>query len=183
MRDTEEPTEMRADCRVLAWMLVFAGLSATAKGPAQAEDDPVVFREEGQASYYGDEFDGEKTASGEPFDPDKLTAAHPELPLGSEVTVTNPDTGQSVEVEVNDRGPFVGSRDIDLSEAAAKELGITEEGVAEVEIEATKSQVEEAIDTPKEQPKVEEALGDAREEAAQDGTPQPKPLPELSPAD
>lgn len=174
---------MLACRRTLAWMLVFGGLNAVAEVTAQAADDPVVFREEGEASYYGDELEGEKTASGEPFDPDKLTAAHPELPLGSEVTVTNPDTGQSVEVEVNDRGPFVGDRDIDLSEAAAKELGITEEGVAEVEIEATKSQVEEAIDTPKEQPKVEEALGDARAAAAQDGTPQPKPLPELSPAE
>jgi len=148
------------------------------------DKDPVVYREEGEASYYADKFEGKKTASGERFDQDKLTAAHPELPLGSEVTVTNPDTGKSVEVEVNDRGPYVGDRDIDLSKAAAKELGITKEGVAEVEIEATKSQVEEAIDSPKEEPKVEKDLADARKEAAQDGTPQPRPLPELeAPAD
>ena len=73
---------------------------------------------------------GKKTASGERFDQDELTAAHPELPLGSEVTVTNPDTGKEVEVEVNDRGPYAKGRDIDLSKAAAEELGITEEGVA-----------------------------------------------------
>ena len=160
---------------VLLSALVFAP-------PARAADkDPVVYREEGQASYYADKFDGKTTASGERFDQDKLTAAHPELPLGSEVTVKNPDTGKEVTVEVNDRGPYVGDRDIDLSKAAAKKLGITKEGVAEVEIEATKSQVEEAIDSPKEQPKVEKDLADARKEAAQDGTPQPKPVPELEP--
>lgn len=147
--------------------------------PALAEDDPVVYREEGKASYYGEEFEGKPTASGEPFDPGELTAAHPELPLGSEVTVKNPETGKEVEVEVNDRGPHVDGRDIDLSKAAAEELGIAEEGVAPVEIEATKSQVEEAIDSPKEKPRVEEALEEAREEAAAEGTPQPKPLPEL----
>jgi len=159
-------------------ILVLAGVASA------GDKDPVVYREEGEASYYADKFEGKKTASGERFDQDKLTAAHPELPLGSEVTVTNPDTGKSVEVEVNDRGPYVGDRDIDLSKAAAKELGITKEGVAEVEIEATKSQVEEAIDSPKEEPKVEKDLADARKEAAQDGTPQPRPLPELeAPAD
>lgn len=138
------------------------------------DDDPVVFREEGEASFYGDQFHGKATASGETFDQDKLTAAHPELPLGSEVTVTNPESGKSVEVEVNDRGPYAGDRAIDLSKAAAEELGIVEEGVAEVEIEATKTQVEEAIAAPEEQPKVEEALEAAREEAAASGTPQPE---------
>ena len=154
---------------------------STAPVRAQSPGDPPVFREKGEASHYGDEFEGKPTASGEPFDQDKLTAAHPELPLGSEVTVTNPETGKSVEVEVNDRGPFVEGRDIDLSKAAAEKLGIVEEGVAPVEIEATKSQVEEAIDAPKEEPKVEQQLEAAREEAAKEGTPQPKVVPDLGP--
>ncbi len=160
--------------------LGLAGLAASADR-LRAEDDPVVFREEGKASYYGKDFQGKKTASGERFDQDELTAAHPELPLGSEVTVTNPKTGKEVEVEVNDRGPYAKGRDIDLSTAAAKELGIIKDGVAAVEIEATKSQVEAAIDSPKEEPKVERALREARQEAAEDGTPQPRPVPELSP--
>lgn len=165
-----------------AKLLASAALGCSLLAPAaRAEEDPVVFREEGKASYYGEGFHGKKTASGERFNQDELTAAHPELPLGSEVTVKNPESGKAVEVEVNDRGPYAKGRDIDLSKAAAEELGIVEEGVAEVEIEATKSQVEEAIDSPKEERKVEKDLADARKEAAQEGTPQPKPVPELEP--
>jgi rare lipoprotein A len=164
-------------------LAVAAGIAWLAAGPGAAQEakDPVVFREEGEASYYGGQFQGRKTASGERFDQRDLTAAHPELPLGSEVTVKDPETGREVEVEINDRGPYAKGRDIDLSEAAAKRLGITEEGVAEVEIEATKSQVEEAIDHPKETEKVEKDLREARKEATEEGTPQPRPLPELEP--
>jgi peptidoglycan lytic transglycosylase len=155
----------------VAWLAV--------PGPAPAEDqNPVVFREEGEASYYGEQFQGKPTASGEPFDQDDMTAAHPELPLGSEVTVTDPSTGK--QVEVNDRGPFVDGRSIDLSKGAAEELGITEEGVAKVEIEATKEQVEEAIDRPKEAGEVTEQLDEAREAAAAGGTAQPATVPELA---
>jgi rare lipoprotein A len=159
--------------------ILIAGPCLLLAGTTGAQDDPVVYREEGKASYYGDKFDGKPTASGERFDQGKLTAAHPELPLGSEVTVKNPETGKEVDVEVNDRGPYAKGRDIDLSKAAAKELGITQDGVAPVEIEATKSQVEQAIESPKEEPKVEKALKDARKEAAAEGTPQPRAVPEL----
>src|SRR5689334_19440398 len=79
-----------------------------------------VFRQEGQASYYGEEFKGKRTASGERFHPGKPVAAHPTLPLGSEVTVKSPATGKQITVEVIDRGPYVGDRDIDLSKGAAK---------------------------------------------------------------
>lgn len=148
--------------------------------PVLAEDDgKVVYREEGEASYYSDKFQGRKTASGERLDQNDLTAAHPELPLGSEATVIDPDTGKKVEVEIIDRGPHVEGRDIDLTKAAAKKLGITKEGVAEVRIEATKEQIEEAIDSPKEAKKVEAQLKEARKEAAKEGTPQPRPLPDL----
>jgi rare lipoprotein A len=146
----------------------------------EAQDQPV-FRQEGQASYYGEEAQGKKTASGERFDRREPVAAHPTLPLGSEVTVKSPETGKEVTVKVLDRGPNVPDRDIDLSKAAAKRLGITKEGVAPVEIEATKGQVEEAIERPQQAPKVEKKLEEARQGAAQEGTPQPKPLPELDP--
>ena len=88
------------------------------------DDAQPVFREEGEASVYSDEFQGKKTASGERFDQKKPVAAHPDLPLGSEATVTNPDTGKKVEVEIIDRGPYAKGRDLDLSEGAAQRLGI-----------------------------------------------------------
>lgn len=86
----------------------------------------------GAASYYGNELAGNPTASGERFDPNKLTAAHRTLPLGSRVRVTNPANGESVVVRINDRGPFHGNRVIDLSLAAAREIGLLRSGVAQV---------------------------------------------------
>jgi rare lipoprotein A (peptidoglycan hydrolase) len=92
---------------------------------------------EWEASYYGTGFHGKKTAGGEKFDQGDLTAAHPTLPLGSEAKVTNLETGESVEVQINDRGPYAKGRDIDLSKAAAKEIGIDKKnGEAPVKIEA-----------------------------------------------
>ena len=81
------------------------------------------------------------TASGERFDQNDLTAAHRNLPLGSEVRVTNLENGRSLTVEINDRGPYVKNRVLDLSKAAARRLGILENGVAKVRIEATQSQL------------------------------------------
>lgn len=89
----------------------------------------------GVASYYADWFDGRKTANGEIFDNDALTAAHRTLPMGTWVRVTDRETGRSVTVRVNDRGPYVAGRTIDLSKRAGEELGITEEGVARVTVE------------------------------------------------
>jgi rare lipoprotein A (peptidoglycan hydrolase) len=96
---------------------------------------PVV-EQVGEASFYGPGFHGKKTATGEKFDQSDLTAAHPTLPLGTNATVTNLETGDSVEVKINDRGPYAKGRDIDLSKGAAKELGMTKDGVAPVKIEA-----------------------------------------------
>ncbi|PAP74958.1 hypothetical protein BSZ37_00080 [Rubrivirga marina] len=89
----------------------------------------------GRASYYGRELAGNPTASGEPFDPTALTAAHRTLPLGTRVRVTHARTGESVVVRVNDRGPFHGDRVIDVSRAAADSIGLTRSGTAEVELE------------------------------------------------
>jgi hypothetical protein len=104
-----------------------------AASPAPAvRGEPVAG---GGASYYGDELAGNPTASGERFDPEKLTAAHRTLPLGSRVRVTNTRNGESVVVRVNDRGPFHGNRVIDLSKAAAREIGMLGRGTAPVRIE------------------------------------------------
>ena len=89
----------------------------------------------GQASYYSDELAGNPTASGEPFNPDALTAAHRTLPLGSRLRVTNPKNGESVIVRVNDRGPFEGRRVVDLSERAAREIGLFRAGTGRVVME------------------------------------------------
>ncbi|VWX51889.1 septal ring lytic transglycosylase RlpA family protein [Novosphingobium sp. 9U] len=88
----------------------------------------------GMASYYGRELAGNRTASGERFNPSALTAAHRTLPLGSMVRVTNPRTGDSVIVRINDRGPFHSNRLIDLSEAAARQIGIRAAGSGVVEL-------------------------------------------------
>jgi len=93
----------------------------------------------GLASFYADEFNGKPTASGEPYDPEAFTAAHRTLRFGIRLEVINPANGKSVTVRVNDRGPFVEGRLIDLSKAAATALGITETGVAPVEIRALRA--------------------------------------------
>ena len=105
------------------------------KVKTDAKGEPVV-EQVGEASWYGKDFQGKKTASGETFDQHDLTAAHPTLPMGTEATVTNLETGKSVEVTINDRGPNSKGRDIDLSKEAAKEIGIKKDGVAPVKIEA-----------------------------------------------
>jgi len=86
----------------------------------------------GMASYYGNELAGNRTANGERFDPSQLTAAHRTLPFGSMVRVTNMSTGDSVVVRINDRGPFAHGRVIDISHAAAREIGMHRSGTARV---------------------------------------------------
>ena len=93
------------------------------------------FSQTGTASWYGRQFHGRKTASGETFDMNALTAAHRSLPLNCFIRVTNRNNGKSVVVKVNDRGPFHGNRVLDLSYGAAKQLGITSAGTANVSIE------------------------------------------------
>jgi rare lipoprotein A len=95
----------------------------------------VPFRQKGAASWYGRQFHGNRTASGEIYDMFAMTAAHPTLPIPSYVRVTNPRNGRSVIVRVNDRGPFKDGRIIDLSYGAATRLGMAAAGTGEVEIE------------------------------------------------
>ena len=87
------------------------------------------------ASWYGTKYHGRQTASGEVYDMNDLTAAHRTLPFGTRLRVTHVGNARSVVVEVNDRGPFIAGRDLDLSFGAAKKLGMVEEGVARVKIE------------------------------------------------
>lgn len=96
-----------------------------------------VIEQVGEASFYSKRFQGRKTASGKRFHQRKRTAAHRTLPLGTEATVTNLQTGQSTEVQITDRGPYAKGRDLDLSKQAAQDIGLTKKkGEAPVEIEA-----------------------------------------------
>jgi rare lipoprotein A len=106
---------------------------ATTTPPSQAPQNL-----HGMASWYGQEFAGRTTANGEIFDPALLTAAHRTLPFGTVVDVKNVRTGQVVRVRINDRGPFVGNRMIDLSYAAAQQIGLVEPGIGEVDVAIVK---------------------------------------------
>lgn len=102
-----------------------------AAGPQAGASEPIA---DGMASYYGDAFRGRLTANGERFDPDALTAAHRTLPFGTCLRVENPANGRSVQVRVNDRGPYAQGRILDLSEAAARSLDLVRQGVARVRL-------------------------------------------------
>jgi rare lipoprotein A len=104
-------------------------------GPAGVATAQVRAVETGLASWYGEPFHGRPTASGEIYDQDEMTAAHPSWPLRSLARVTRLETGKSILVRINDRGPFVDDRIVDLSHAAAAELGFVEAGLAEVRLE------------------------------------------------
>lgn len=103
--------------------------------PSPSKVDKPQKIEIGHASWYGPKFHGKKTASGVIYDQTEFTAAHRNLPLGSKVRVTNLENERSVDVEVNDRGPFISGRIIDLSRAAAKALEMLEDGITRVRIE------------------------------------------------
>jgi rare lipoprotein A len=128
-------------------LAALAGCAPRATRPTEPEEKPgreVVrpekppparaWLEEGLASYYGPGLAGRPTASGEKFNPQKLTAAHKKLPFGTCLRVVNVENGRSVEVRVNDRGPFVKGRVVDVSTAAAKQLGMMDKGLARVRL-------------------------------------------------
>lgn len=122
-------------------LLAAPGLAAQDKTtPHATRVRPVMLTTSMIASWYGEEFQGKTTASGELFDMNKLTAAHRSLPLGSLVRLTSKSTGKSVVVRINDRGPWAKGRDLDLSEAAAIALGIHNFGLAVVEVTLTRSE-------------------------------------------
>ncbi|GIV53502.1 MAG: hypothetical protein KatS3mg039_0020 [Candidatus Kapaibacterium sp.] len=134
---------MQYSSLLLSGLLVLAGCvpavrfrAATTPPPAASSSLALSTGQtmRGVASYYHDAFDGQLTASGEPFNQNRLTAAHPSLPFGTIVKVTNLQNQRSVVVRINDRGPFVSGRILDLSRAAAEQLGMIGTGLAQVEI-------------------------------------------------
>jgi rare lipoprotein A len=133
---------VRAEVRTPVALLAAAAVASITFGCGSAEGAKrkaaVGSVEVGKASYYGKGFAGRKTASGERFDPNLMTAAHPKLPLGTRVRVTRTSTGASVVVRVNDRCGCTHGRKIDLSEGAARKLDMIKEGVARVRIEVIK---------------------------------------------
>jgi rare lipoprotein A len=160
-----------ADFRAVAWIVVAAFVTGCAQAPVTevpAPSAPAIlpsstpppaaapppatappaaqretpFTERGRISHYGAAFSGKTTANGERFDPEALTMAHRTLPFGTLVRITNLENKNSVEVKVNDRGPYVAGRVADVSLAAARKLGMVNDGV----VEATLQVIEPAAD-------------------------------------
>lgn len=125
---------MRTSFASMALALLLAvgipGCAELRQLPVEREARSVV----GIASFYGDEFRGRVTASGERYDPTKLTAAHRSYPFGTRLHVTNLSNGKSVIVRINDRGPYVAGRTIDVSARAARELDMLVQGTTQVSI-------------------------------------------------
>lgn len=132
---TQRAPENRADADAAATP---SESTATGTPPAdEGRNTQVVYKQIGEASWYGPGFQGQRTASGERFNQNQLTAAHPTLPLGTRAEVTNLENGKKVTVKINDRGPFVGHRAIDLSRAAARQLDMQHDGKTTVKIAVT----------------------------------------------
>lgn len=122
----------------LGLILLSMGLPAS---QASGNRPPECASIEAKASFYAGNFIGRKTANGEIFTSREMTAAHKTLPFGTRLKVTNPENGASVEVVVNDRGPYIKGRTLDLSLAAAEALGMVEKGVARVRIEGCQARM------------------------------------------
>jgi peptidoglycan lytic transglycosylase len=117
---------------VIAGSMVVSGCAGLTKGQADLD---IGMKERGIASWYGDDFHGWVTASGEMYDMHTLTAAHRTLPLGTIVRVTNVVNGRNVVIRINDRGPYVNGRILDLSYAAAKRLDMLHDGISAIQLE------------------------------------------------
>ena len=133
-------------------------LAIASCAPYHARRRPIHYEVTGKASWYGPGFAGRKTANGERFNPNAMTAAHKTLPMNTTVRVTNVKNGKTVVVRINDRGPFIRGRIIDLSKAAAKKIDMLGHGTATVELVAltTPGSIPELaqLDEPKEKPKI-----------------------------
>ena len=130
-------------------IVAFGVAMLVAVSPPSEADQPTVLlnelpiavhsnKQKGLASWYGDAFQGSATASGEIFDMNRLTAAHPTLPLGTQIRVTNLRNHRSLILRINDRGPYVRGRLLDVSKAAARRLGFLDRGKARVKLEVVK---------------------------------------------
>lgn len=119
------------------YLLIFIAFVITGCGTISPKSDTnwVGYKENGKASYYANSHQSKKTASGELYKQELKTGAHKVLPFGSQVKVTNVDNGKTVTVKINDRGPYVKGRIIDLSKSAFSEISSTSNGVIDVQIE------------------------------------------------
>ncbi|MDR2613056.1 MAG: septal ring lytic transglycosylase RlpA family protein [Deltaproteobacteria bacterium] len=148
-RGAFQPSGLRFVAILLATLFLAAQLAGCAAAPKRSGKSYVIngkryyilatsegYKEKGLASWYGEPFHGRKTASGEVYDMNEITAAHKTLPLHTWVEVVNTETRQSLLLRINDRGPFVDGRVIDLSKAAAKRLGVYRPGTAKVVVVA-----------------------------------------------
>jgi rare lipoprotein A len=134
--------------RIVIIIAIGLGIAALSAAQTQQSAESNPFRQEGIASWYGPEFDGRPTASGEIFNSTLFTAAHPSLPFGTKLRITNKHNNKQVLVRVNDRGPFVSARIIDLSKAAAEQLDMIITGTAPVIVEGTDNPVIAAESAP-----------------------------------
>ncbi|MBP7273735.1 MAG: septal ring lytic transglycosylase RlpA family protein [Saprospiraceae bacterium] len=140
-------------------------------------------QETGSIAYYSDEFNGRKTASGELYDKSKNTAAHKNLPFGSYVKVTRLDNGKSTVVRINDRGPYIKGRIMDVSKAAAQDLGFVSEGDVRVTIEPVNGEVESTSATTitQQQDAVKQEPEKVKESSVQEKVTAPEPKPVVAP--
>ena len=120
-------------CRLGSWVLAGMALLSACGGSKNA------FTQSGQGSYYAEKFNGRKTASGDTYRSGKMTAAHNTLPFGTRIKVTNVKNGKSVKVTVNDRGPHVKGRIVDVSGKAANKLDLVQAGVVPVQLKVIKA--------------------------------------------
>ena len=120
------------------FLLIFSIVLECSSAPAKKDSNWIGYTESGKASYYALKFQSKKTASGELYDKAKKTAAHMKLPFGTKVKVTNTNNSKSVIVKINDRGPFVKNRIIDLSRSAFIRIANLDAGVIDVTIEVIK---------------------------------------------
>ena len=120
------------------YVLIFSIVLECSSAPAKRDSNWIGYTESGKASYYAMKFQSKKTASGELYDKAKKTAAHMKLPFGTKVKVTNTKNSKSVIVKINDRGPFVKGRIVDLSGSAFSSIANFDAGVIEVKIEVIK---------------------------------------------
>ncbi len=125
---------VRSWAKAIGMLALFLSLGLSAS-QARGNKPPECAAIEAKASFYAGNFIGRRTANGEIFTSRDMTAAHKTLPFGTRLKVTNPDNGQTVEVVINDRGPYIKGRTLDLSLAAAEALGMVDKGVARVRIE------------------------------------------------
>lgn len=121
------------------------GMPYTVKDKTYYPEENNRYKEVGIASWYGDEFHNKKTANGDIFDMNSMTAAHKTLPMPSIVKITNLENGKSTKLVVNDRGPFVDNRIIDVSRKAAIELGFINKGITKVKVEFLKKETEQFL--------------------------------------